>query len=150
MENKDVTNENKNIKSKISIADVIANAAKLAESSKVKKTQLLHSQRLENIIGSGGIEVESVSNKIIFEAECKPDASDVMYYGGITIDPAYILSKGIVSPVITTEDVRKAFGVKTNKELFKKIFTEDEIVEIATNILNLKGGSFSIENELKN
>ncbi|MGL5583384.1 MAG: phage tail assembly chaperone [Cetobacterium sp.] len=150
MENKDVTNENKNIKSKISIADVIANAAKLAESSKVKKTQLLHSQRLENIIGSGGIEVESVSNAVLYEGEYNKDNKDGMFFAGLYIDPTYVVSKAIISPELCTQDVRKAFGVKTNKELLKKIFSEDEITEIASAVLALKGGAFSIENELKN
>lgn len=155
MENKDNLNKNEKdsvivLKHKISIADVIANAEKLAESSKIKKKKILHSKRLEDLIGSGGIEIQTVSNKVIYESESKEDSVDIMYYGGLTIDPAYILSKGIVSPVLTTEEVRKAFKVTTNKELFKKIFTEDEIVEIATNILNLKGGAFTIEKELKN
>lgn len=150
MENNDNKNENKNLKMKLSIADIIANAEKLTESSKIKRKKILHSKRLEELIGCGGIEIESISNKVIFEAETKEDAIDVMYYGGLAVDPTYILSKGLSSPTLITDEVRKAFGVKTNKDLLKKIFTEDEITEIATAILNLKGGSFTIEKELKN
>lgn len=142
--------ENKNIKAKISIADIIANAEKLTENSKIKKKKILHSKRLEGLIGSGGIEIESVSNKVIFEAGTKEENTEILYYGGISIDPTYILSKGITSPLLTTDEVRKAFKVNTNKDLFKKIFTEDEITEIATAILDLKSGSFSVEKELKN
>ncbi|MGL5118351.1 MAG: hypothetical protein ACRC7H_03910 [Plesiomonas shigelloides] len=150
MENKEVKDENKGLKVIISIADVIANAEKLTENSKIRKKKMLHSKRLEDLIGCGGLEVESVSNKVIFEAETKEDDTNVMYYGGMYVDPTYILSKGISSPILTTDEVRKAFKVNTNKDLFKKIFNEDEITEIATTILNLKGGSFTVEKELKN
>lgn len=150
MENKDVKDENKGFKLKISIADVIANAEKLAESSKVRKKKILHSKRLEDLIGSGGIEIESIPNRVVYEAETKEDNIDIMYYGGIPVEPTYILSKGISSPILTTDEVRKAFKVNTNRDLFKKIFTEEEITEMATAILNLKGGSFTVEKELKN
>ena len=147
IENKD---ENKGLKTKISIADVIANAEKLAENSKVRKKEILHSKRLEELIGCGGIEIESIPNRVVYEAETKEDNIDIMYYGGIPVDPTYILSKGISSPILTTDEVRKAFKVNTNRDLFKKIFTEEEITEMATAILNLKGGSFTVEKELKN
>lgn len=145
-----IKTEEEKIKSKIIISDIIANASKLKDHSKRKKKKFLNSERLEKIIGNGGIEIESISNAVIFQSEYSKENLDGIYYGGIYLDPSYILSKGIVSPELGTEEIRIAFGVKTNKEVFKAIFTEDEITEIATNILSLKGGAFTIENELKN
>ena len=134
-------------KNKTSIKAFLISAEKIKEMKEEnEKDEILtfEFERMKDIIGTKTLKFRRVKKSSFYDME---NEEDVQKRNAILFSKSLIQEEG---KEIFTEEAREAFGVKTNWELAREIFTDDEMNAVTVTILSRIGNGVRLVDDIKN
>nr|DAS24774.1 MAG TPA: hypothetical protein [Caudoviricetes sp.]DAT71570.1 MAG TPA: hypothetical protein [Caudoviricetes sp.] len=134
-------------KNKTSIKAFLISAEKIKEMKEEnEKDEILtfEFERMKDIIGTKTLKFRRVKKSSFYDMV---NEEDVQKRNAILFSKSLIQEEG---KEIFTEEAREAFGVKTNWELAREIFTDDEMNAVTVTILSRIGNGVRLVDDIKN
>ena len=151
-------NKNKNIdenivgNKKITIESLLVKIEETKSDSVGEKTIEIKVDRLTELLGAGIVvakvpNLEIISSAIITNKE---DTKGSFRYGGMNFNINKLVYNCIVEPDLTSKELRKAFGVKKNIDVFTMIFKESEVTSMMKILMEKYGSGVTAIEKVKN
>ena len=137
---------------KISIESLLAKVEETKSDSVGEKNIEIKIDRLEKLLGEGVV-VAKIPNLEIISSALITDKKDVkgsFRYGGMNFNVNKLVYNCLIEPDLSSKELRKAFGVKKNIDVFTMIFKDSEVTSMMKILMEKYGSGVTAIEKAKN
>lgn len=137
---------------KISIESLLSKVEETKSNGMGEKNIEIKIDRLEKLLGEGVV-VAKIPNLEIISSALVTDKEDVkgsFRYGGMNFNVNKLVYNCLIEPDLSSKELRKAFGVKKNIDVFTMIFKDSEVTSMMKILMEKYGSGVTAIEKVKN